>query len=172
MAYVLDADDFDFVLVGVCITTPAAVDLPIPRTTQIQPLEMLAAQVPWDAHPEHFFQRRVIHFVDNQGAISNFVRGGGEEDCSAISAKLQLQAATLAASPWFEYVESAANVADEPSRHGRLTPAAEKCFAKPVRLVSFSPAPWAQAFAKSSLRDRLAHWPPVAVRPTAEPSDR
>ena len=63
------------------------------------------------------YGRRVLHFIDNQGALSNCISGlSKDEDCAWMVHKLAISTARLSCSPWFDYVRSKANIADLPSR--------------------------------------------------------
>ena len=61
--------------------------------------------------------RRVFHFIDNQGALSNCIScSSKDDDCAWMVHKLAISAARMTCSPWFDYVRSKANIADLPSR--------------------------------------------------------
>ena len=88
----------------------------------------------WTA-PKVFGGRRVIHFVDNQGALSALVRACSRDpDTSAIAHLVAKRHLELNCQVWFEFVNSAANIADLPSR-GELARAARmlrEAFRHPV----------------------------------------
>ena len=68
-----------------------------------------------------FKARDFIHFIDNRGALAQIVSGAAaEEDLSSLADLQQILSAKLGARSWSEYVESSANIADGPSRLGRL----------------------------------------------------
>ena len=86
----------------------------------IMPLELLYAVAPYYSVPDVFAGRQVIHFIDNTGACASMVKGYAR----AIDAGLVVNAfhawnAGLRADVFFEYVRSAANIADLPSRGAR-----------------------------------------------------
>ena len=59
----------------------------------------------------------VIHWVDNQGVLWNAAHGSSREPgCTALTHHTALRHAALRCRVWYEYVASAANVADLPSR--------------------------------------------------------
>ena len=58
-----------------------------------------------------------MHFIDSTSALAGCITGGsGIEDSNAIFQLHTLRLAELRCRYWAEFVESAANVADEPSR--------------------------------------------------------
>ena len=61
--------------------------------------------------------RRVLHFIDNQGALANCIScSSKDDDCAWMVHRLAISTARMACSPWFDYVRSKANIADLPSR--------------------------------------------------------
>ena len=89
------------------------------RKQYITQLEVLAALLPYTTSPELFRHRHVIHFVDNSGAASILVKGTSRDaDASRLAHVFHAVAAALQTIVWWEYVPSAANVADLPSRDG------------------------------------------------------
>ena len=59
----------------------------------------------------------ILHFVDNQGALSNLISCSSRDyDCSWMVHEFAIIASKLSLGVWFEYVRSAANIADLPSR--------------------------------------------------------
>ena len=89
------------------------------RETQIFIGELIGALSALHSVREALFGHRVIHFVDNQGALSALIGGfSTDPDTSAIACMYQLIAASCSVRVWFEYVESEANIADGPSREG------------------------------------------------------
>lgn len=67
--------------------------------------------------PGLFCGRRALCFVDNTAALSAAVHGyANEPDMAAIVNALHCYDAALQCDAWFEWVPSAANVADLPSR--------------------------------------------------------
>ena len=66
--------------------------------------------------------RMIIHFADNQAANGVAVKGySGARDLSTVVRIMQDEWAEMGVDPWVEYVRSAANLADQPSR-GELGP--------------------------------------------------
>ena len=65
----------------------------------------------------HLSGREVIFFVDNTSALSSYVHGYSRNtDLAAMSNLLHLALAQINCISWFEFVNSAANVADLPTR--------------------------------------------------------
>ena len=61
-----------------------------------------------------------LHFVDNEGALSIFVRGGSSvESGDRLTGRTWSQVVAIGCLPWFDKVDSAANPTDGLSR-GRL----------------------------------------------------
>ena len=61
--------------------------------------------------------RRVLHFVDNQAALSTLISGAADDvDSSAVALLYQLALVQSGTRAWLEYVESDANISDGPSR--------------------------------------------------------
>ena len=59
----------------------------------------------------------VLHFVDNQGVLWNLVDASSRDPgCASMSHSTALLQARLRAKVWYEYVSSAANISDLPSR--------------------------------------------------------
>ena len=87
---------------------------------------------------------RLLHFVDNQGALAALISGfSSQDDCCSVACLYQLIAAEAGIRPWFEYVESEANIADGPSRVGAAwSDSAEavqiSCTMEPARLPDLS----------------------------------
>ena len=69
--------------------------------------------------PSDLRDRKVIHWIDNTGALAAMVKGYARKiDSARIVHAFAALAITLNISPWFEYVRTKANVADLPSREG------------------------------------------------------
>ena len=102
------------------------------RKQQIGQLEALAALIGPLCFPELFRDADCLHFIDNTSALAGCIKGSsGVEDSNRIYQILHLKIATLRCRYWCEYVESQANLVDEPSRDGKLCcPQAEKLGAK------------------------------------------
>jgi hypothetical protein len=87
------------------------------RRTYIAQLEGLGMLAPYYTFPQRFAGRRVVHFADNTVAISALVHGySASVDMADISNAYHLLAAGLRTAAYFDYVPSAANIADLPSR--------------------------------------------------------
>ena len=82
---------------------------------------------------------RVLHFVDNQGALANLIAGSaGAMDVAGVVAWYQALTVSGNILPWFEYVESHLNLADVPSR--LLDKFVEDPLAKVLGISSVLPA--------------------------------
>jgi hypothetical protein len=67
--------------------------------------------------PKYLQDRDVLCFVDNTPALSACIHGYAKDtDMAAISNLLHLALAQLQCTSWFEFVNSAANIADLPTR--------------------------------------------------------
>ena len=79
--------------------------------------EILAAIAVYFSLPDLCRDRQVIHWIDNTSAISCLVHGySGKADSALLVNAFNMYNAGLKARVHYEYVESAANVADLPSR--------------------------------------------------------
>ena len=68
-------------------------------------------------HPDILKGGNVIHFIENRDALSGCIKGGSSVLYSNIIFQLHaLSFAALGCRYWAEFVESRANLADEPSR--------------------------------------------------------
>ena len=98
------------------------------RKTQICMGEALAAISAPFTVPALFEGRDVLHFIDNQGALSCLINGVSRApDVGAVACLYQLVMAKLECRSWAEYVESTANISDGPSRLGRKWAFTEEC---------------------------------------------
>ena len=89
------------------------------RKTQIFIGELLGALSALYSCGHSIERHRLLHFVDNQGALAALIGGfSTDTDTSAVACAYQLLVATLGVRVWFEYVESEANISDGPSRLG------------------------------------------------------
>jgi len=80
-------------------------------------LEVLAALAVYMSLPSWLAGRRVLHFIDNQGALSNLISCSSKDlDCAWMVHDFAIRAARLSCGVWFDYVRSKANLADLPSR--------------------------------------------------------
>ena len=110
------------------------------RTQQIGQDEIIGALAPYLSLPRLLAGRDVIHWVDNTSAVAALTKGySGRPDSARLVHALHAWCAVTRTSIWFEYVPSAANAADEPSRDMQLAyahyhPAPGLC-SNPVRLV-------------------------------------
>ena len=88
------------------------------RQNYIQQLETLAALTAYTSiDPRLIAGKLILHFVDNQGALSNLISCSSRDyDCSWMVHEFAIIASKLSLGVWFEYVRSAANIADLPSR--------------------------------------------------------
>jgi len=85
--------------------------------TLIMQCEIAAATWVYYSAPHIFKSRRVIHFIDNTGALSALLHGYARKlDCARMVNSFHLLAASLRLRVYFEWVPSMANVADLPSR--------------------------------------------------------
>ena len=83
----------------------------------IAQLGMLAAMCVYEALPQVFTDALVIHFIDNQGVLWNAAHGSSTEPgCAMMTHTTSLLQARLRARVWYEYVPSALNISDDPSR--------------------------------------------------------
>ena len=106
-----------FVCSAWVVPPPLLASLFRPHEQYVGILENLAAQAVAFSVPTILSRRLVLHFVDNQGALSNLVSGSSTDpDSRAIVYDSALQMAKLGARAWYEWVESEANIADLPSR--------------------------------------------------------
>ena len=87
------------------------------RRQQIGQLEILAALVPYLSCAADLRGRRVLHWVDNTSAIAALAKGySSAPDSARLVHAFHATAGGLGCACYFEYVRSAANVADLPSR--------------------------------------------------------
>ena len=118
--------------VGMCIYDPYAKDkwrhssAEVPkwimekfkeRDQYIGQLEVIAAVATYSSMPLEFRERDVIHFIDNTGALVGIAKGYSKDvDSARLINVFHTIAAAIMVNAWFEYVPSAANIADLPSR--------------------------------------------------------
>ena len=110
------------------------------RKQQIGQDEIIGAITPYLSVPRLLAGRDVIHWVDNTSAIAAMTKGySSRPDSARLVHALHAWCAVTRTSIWFEYVPSAANAADEPSRDMSLAAApyipAPGLRSEPVRLV-------------------------------------
>ena len=91
----------------------------LPRETQINQAEILAVALLPRALGPLLEGCDLLHFVDNQGALSALIKGySPQEDCSALCSMIHLLHAERSTRAFFEHVESTANMSDAMSRYG------------------------------------------------------
>ena len=87
------------------------------RMQYIGQLEILAAVVVYFSLARELRGRQVIHFIDNSSAMAALVKGySSAPDSASLVHAFWAMAAYIEVDVWFEYVRSAANIADWPSR--------------------------------------------------------
>jgi hypothetical protein len=86
-------------------------------TTYILQAELVAAISVYYSLPRLLAQRPVIHFIDNTGALSLLVHGySSRADCARLVNSFHVLHCSLRCKTWFDWVPSAANISDLPSR--------------------------------------------------------
>ena len=87
------------------------------RRTYIGLYEQVAAVAVYQTLGAELAGRRVVHFVDNQGAMAGLAKGYARvADAARVVHAFHAWNAGARVSVWFEYVRSKANIADLPSR--------------------------------------------------------
>ena len=87
------------------------------RSQYVGQLELLAAVAVYYSLAAELRGREVIHFIDNSGAMACLIKNySSDRDSSRIVHTFWALAGALEIDVWFEYVRSAANIADWPSR--------------------------------------------------------
>lgn len=88
------------------------------KQTYIGQLELAAALTPyWSLPPCLFRGRAVSHYIDNQGALYSMIHGrSSDADSNRLVFLARLRMHVLRADVWFDYVPSASNIADLPTR--------------------------------------------------------
>ena len=126
-------------LAGASIVPPELIAAFDQRETQIHMGESLAALSAVYCCWTYLRNLRVLHFVDNQGALANLIAGSaGAMDVAGVVAWYQVLTVSGNILPWFEYVESHLNLADVPSR--LLDKFVEDPLAKVLGISSVLPA--------------------------------
>ncbi|CAE8621888.1 unnamed protein product [Polarella glacialis] len=129
------------------IVPDAVVRMLVPKDTQIGQAEVLAALLGPHNLPELYRNADILHFVDNQSALSGLIKGvSPKEDTAAILSVYTIMVAQLGSKVWYEFCESSANMSDGLSRDGLLDPVAKQFgidaqYACLPTLPSFSHAP-------------------------------
>ena len=133
------------------------------RRQQIGQLEILAGLVPYLSVPHLLAGRDVVHWIDNTSAKAALVHGySGAPDSARLVHAFHSYNLGLRARPWFEYVRSKANPADEPSRVD-LAGLRWRVLACPELVSEPVPVSWPQA---DTWRDP-AGWARLAARRAA-----
>ena len=84
-------------------------------------LETLAAQAAYSTFPDILLDTMAMHFIDNQGALGVLAKGSSTDlSLTNMAHACAMDQLHLRCRVWFEYVRSAANIADLPSRHALL----------------------------------------------------
>ena len=84
---------------------------------KINQVELVAALLPYLTFPGEFAGRPVLHWIDNTAALAALTKGYSKASDSAhLVHAFHAWVTTSLSSVWFEWVKSAANPADEPSR--------------------------------------------------------
>ena len=87
------------------------------KKTLIMQAEIAAAEWAYFSNIERLRGRRVIHFIDNTGALSAMLYGYARKvDCARMVNSFHLLLASLQLRVYFEWVPSEANTSDLPSR--------------------------------------------------------
>ena len=88
------------------------------RQTYIGQLEQAGASAPYESLPAEWLEGRpVMHYIDNQGALYSLINGRSKDhDSNRLVFVTLMRAAKLSCNVWFDYVPSAANIADLPTR--------------------------------------------------------
>ena len=108
--------DYDWVA-GSADVPQSLLDAFRPRKQQIGVAELLAAAVPYSTCPDLLSSRQVLQWIDNTGALCSIVKGfAGADDAARIVFSFHDMSCRLDSRIWCEYVRSAANVSDLPSR--------------------------------------------------------
>ena len=126
-----------------CHAPPELVSQWLPKENHMTPLETLAAPVALHTWSAKLANTQLIHFIDNNSAASNLVKGySNKSDTTPLIGDYWLTAAEHGIDIYIDRVESKSNLADGPSRfllttldawpHKRVQP----CFPNP----SVSPA--------------------------------
>ena len=130
------------------------------RKTYIAQLEAIAVVAAYTTFGHLLRGRRVYHFVDNTVALSAAIHGyANQPDMADASNALHCATCGLRVDLWLEWVASAANLADVPSRPNKDRAVLDRLGMAPVRLVFPSPEEWADP----SLLLRRAYAPPEAI---------
>ena len=88
------------------------------RDTYVGQLEAAAAAAAFFSIAASWLtDRPVMHYIDNQGALYSLINGRSEDaDCNRLVFVTLMRAMRLRCDVWFDYVPSASNFADLPTR--------------------------------------------------------
>ena len=91
------------------------------RDTYIGQLEAAVAPAPFFSLPQEWFRDRpVMHYIDNQGALYSLINGRSRDvDINRLVFVTRMRLLRLNCDAWFDYVPSASNFADLPTRLDR-----------------------------------------------------
>mmetsp|Transcript_4682 Transcript_4682/g.11783 ORF Transcript_4682/g.11783 Transcript_4682/m.11783 type:complete len:139 (-) Transcript_4682:71-487(-) len=86
--------------------------------TYIGQLELAAAAAPYFSLPrEWWVDRPVMHYIDNQGACYGLIHGrASDSDANRLVFVTNMRIALFRCDVWYDYVPSASNIADLPTR--------------------------------------------------------
>jgi len=86
--------------------------------TYIGQLELAAAAAPYFSLPCSWWRQRcVMHYIDNQGACYSLIHGrASDADANRLVFVMSMHIALLRCDVWYDYVPSASNIADLPTR--------------------------------------------------------
>ena len=99
------------------LTTEELMSFSHHKKTLIMQAEIAAAGWAYFSNVERLRGRRVIHFIDNTGALSAMLYGYARKiDCARMVNSFHLLLASLQLRVYFEWVPSEANTSDLPSR--------------------------------------------------------
>ena len=159
--------------IGICIYDPyakhkwehASAEVPAwimskfeARDQYIGQLEVIAAVAAYSSMPMQFRERDVVHFIDNTGALVGIAKGYSKDvDSTRLINVFHTIAAAIMVNTWFEYVPSAANIADLPSRMDMEL--LEQLGSKPFDIVWPDPSEWHGGL--EDLFDLRAHLAPA-----------
>jgi hypothetical protein len=91
------------------------------KRTYIAQVELLVANAVYRTLPELLRDRAVMHFIDNTVALSAIVKGyATQPDCAGITNSFHEAMLQLRCHLWCEWVPSAANIGDWPSRPDKV----------------------------------------------------
>ena len=88
------------------------------RDTYIGQLEAIMIPAVYGSLKREWFQgRSIMHYIDNQGALYSMIKGRSKDrDINRYVFLARMKLLDLSCNAWFDYVPSAANMADLPTR--------------------------------------------------------